>query len=285
MKRPPLPNIKIKLTYYLLTPRFYEPRSIESIEVFTNKDEQIKNSATAFARANSKAIARSITDPFAHRDEAEPWSIFMAGAPGAGKTEVAKAFESMANAVNSDADQQSCRILHIDPDAFREALPGYSGANSWLFNSAVSLITESVLDMAFKRGISFILDGTFTSESVAEKNIARALFRGYSATIIYVYQDPLHAWRFVQSRELVEGRNIPLDEFIHKHFAARETVKSLKYLYGNRINIDLIIQCDIIVMQKPLTIQNLPADLIDQLTPEPYSEKHLLSTLTTRVPQ
>lgn len=166
----------------------------------------------------------------------------MAGAPGAGKTEVARAFESMANAITSPADQQPCRVLHIDPDAFRETLPGYSGVNSWLFNSAISLITESVLDIEFKRNISFILDGTLASESIAEKNISRALYRGYAMTIIYVYQDPRHAWRFVQSRELTESRNIPLNEFIHKHFAARRTVKSMKYDYGKRINIDLIIQ-------------------------------------------
>lgn len=250
-----------------------------------NQNKEIENTAVAFARSYKKSIARSIVDSVARDEEAEPWSVFMAGAPGAGKSEISKAFESIANTALPPSSPEPGHVLRIDPDDFRERLPGYRGGNSSLFNRAVSLITESVLDRAFKRRASFILDGTFSSESVAHKNITRALQKGYDITIVYVYQQPLQAWDFVQSRELVEGRKIPLRDFVDKHFAARKTVKAMKNHYGNCINIDLIIQTDRKTECRPLSVQNIPAELIDLLIQEPYSETQLIKIIATRAMQ
>lgn len=209
----------------------------------------------------------------------------MAGSPGAGKSEISRAFESIANTAVCRSIPEPGSVLRVDPDDFREYMPGYSGGNSALFNRAVSLITESVLDRAFKRLASFILEGTFSSESVAHKNITRALQKGYDVTIVYVYQHPLKAWSFVQSRELVEGRNIPSHDFIHKYFAARRTVISMKQHYGQRIAIDLIIQTDREAAYRPVSVQNIPSELIDLLIPEPYSETELINTIANRAMQ
>jgi hypothetical protein len=87
-------------------------------------------------------------------------------------------------------------FLRIDPDEFRNTVPGYDGTNSWLIRSAVSYLVQAVLDRAFKQKQSFLLDGTLSSYTVAERNIQRCIDKGRDVQIIYVYQDPKLAWDF-----------------------------------------------------------------------------------------
>ena len=53
----------------------------------TEQEIRIEQEALAFAKAHKKAIAKRITDKTIYLPEAEPVSVFMAGSPGAGKTE------------------------------------------------------------------------------------------------------------------------------------------------------------------------------------------------------
>ncbi|MDV6319783.1 zeta toxin family protein [Chromohalobacter sp. HP20-39] len=55
-------------------------------------EEKIIANAVAFARRNKKWIARERTDTRRYESEERPISIFMAGSPGAGKTEIAKEY-------------------------------------------------------------------------------------------------------------------------------------------------------------------------------------------------
>ncbi|MGU9958140.1 MAG: zeta toxin family protein [Arenicellales bacterium WSBS_2016_MAG_OTU3] len=52
--------------------------------------------------------------------------------------------------------------------------------------------------------------------------------KGRTVQILYVYQEPILAWNFVQSREAVEGRRILPEHFIKQYFAARDVVNKLK---------------------------------------------------------
>ena len=49
--------------------------------------KRIEEEALDFARKNKKSIAQRLTDPSRYPPEEEPVSVFMAGSPGAGKTE------------------------------------------------------------------------------------------------------------------------------------------------------------------------------------------------------
>ncbi len=60
--------------------------------------------------------------------------------------------------------------------------------------------------------------------------------------VLYVYQNPLQAWKFVLEREAKDGRTIPRDAFIEKYFTARENVNLLKKELGKQIKIDLIVK-------------------------------------------
>jgi len=52
----------------------------------------------------------------------------------------------------------------------------------------------------FKNNQSFLLDDTLSNLDVARKNIERSLRKGREVLIIFVYQEPELAWRFVQAR-------------------------------------------------------------------------------------
>jgi hypothetical protein len=60
--------------------------------------------------------------------------------------------------------------------------------------------------------------------------------------ILYVYQDPLLAWRFVQAREQEDGRNVPAHSFIDQYFAARDVVNALKTEFATDIMVDLLVK-------------------------------------------
>lgn len=198
----------------------------------TPEDLAIEEAALDFVSKNRRKIARELTDPAIYPTEKLPVAVFMAGSPGAGKTEASQAL----------IEQLGGPVLRIDPDDYRKLLPGYNGRNSSLFQRAVSRIVDKVLDEAFGKGQSFILDGTLSSYDVASRNVARALAEGRVVQILYVFQEPCQAWKFVREREALDGRNIPVEVFIEQYFSARDVVNRLKGELGRKIKVDLIIK-------------------------------------------
>ena len=200
----------------------------------TAADEPIKLRALDFARKNKKQIARKLTDPSEYLPEKDPVSVFMAGSPGAGKTEASK--ELLIEL------QDDTPILRIDPDELRLQFDEYDGTNAWIFQAATSILVEKIHDLALDQSQSFILDGTLSNFEVAERNIRRSLKKGRLVQILYVYQKPELAWQFVQAREEKEGRRIPAEQFVDQYFAARENVNRLKQLFRARIRVDLLLK-------------------------------------------
>ena len=242
-------------------------------------DDEIITDAMEFARENRTRIANQFVNLAVYPSEDRPWTVFMAGSPGAGKTEVSKGFEAALEELPNEGFEGLGKVLRIDPDDFRIHFPDYNGRNSSLFNSAVTKIVEKVVDRAFAKSVSFILDGTLSSDAVARKNIDRSLRRERDVTLLYVYQDPLRAWQFVQSREAVEGRNIPLQAFVAQYFSCRRTVKAMKLLHGPSIRVDLLIQARD-GQGQPTVIEDVSAAAIDAAIPDTYSEEQLLQRLS-----
>lgn len=199
-------------------------------ELMSPEEQKLSDDAIAWARANKKAFAKAQTDQKKYPGESSPVSVFMAGSPGAGKTEVSKAL----------ASQLDSEFLRIDPDEYRTAIPGYNGTNSWLFQGAVSILVGRVLDCAIDQQQSFLLDGTLSNFDQAVKNVERSLSKGRTVLIVYVYQEPDQAWKFVQAREVAEGRRIPADRFVKQFFGAHDVVNRLKVKYGSSVRIDVI---------------------------------------------
>ena len=226
----------------------------------TPEEKRIEQAALEYAKKHRTEISRRLTDPAIFVPEVNPVSVFMAGSPGAGKTE---ASIELLNLKGADG----AKVLRIDPDELREELPGYTGENSWLFQPAVIRIIERMHDLALNQEQSFLLDGTLSSYIVAEKNIQRALKRGRTVQILYVYQEPQQAWLFVQAREAAEGRRIQPEDFVRQYFAARDVVNRLKTELGKRIQVDLLMKNN----DGSHQFYRAGVDQIDNHIPEKYS--------------
>ena len=234
----------------------------------TTQDKTIQAEALKFAREHKKSIARRLTDPARFLPEDEPVSVFMAGSPGAGKTEASIELLAMVEADSSE-------ILRIDPDELRHEFPHYTGGNSWLFQKGVSVLVEKIHDLALKQKQSFLLDGTLSHYKKAEQNIARSLKKGRVVQILYVYQEPMLAWEFVQSREAVEGRGILPEHFIEQYFAARNVVNKLKTTFGANLKVDLLLKNT----DNSHRLYKAGVDQIDNHIPEKYTPASLVKLL------
>lgn len=188
----------------------------------TEEELQIKETAEAYAREHKKRIAKEITDVSVYPSEIHPVSVFMAGSPGAGKTESSKWLITKLSQGNENG------ILRIDTDELRKCFIGYTGDNSSLFQSATSILAEKIHDCAISNDQSFIFDGTFSKIDIARKNVNRSLSHKRPVQILYVYQDPQQAWGFVKERALVDGRVVPKEAFIEQYFNARISVNTIK---------------------------------------------------------
>lgn len=228
-------------------------------------DQKACDDALAFARSNRKAIAVRLCNMELYPPEECPVSVYMAGSPGAGKTEAS--IELIANLGG--------QVLRIDPDELRDELPGYTGDNAWLFQRAVSVLVDRILDTAFQQSQTFLLDGTLTQYDKAVANIERSLRKGRTVQVLYVYQEPGQAWQFVQAREAPDGRRILPGTFIDQYFAARDVVNRLKRHFDGNIRIDLLLKN--IDGSNRTFVNNV--DQIDSHVPEKYDHMTLRTIL------
>lgn len=196
---------------------------------------EIEQAAGEFAKAHKKEIAHELTDIKRFLPDTTPVSVFMAGSPGAGKTESSlRLIERLSGGGHS--------VLRIDADDLRTRFDNYTGKNSALFQYATSIIADKMQDLAIDQRQNYVFDGTLSNLERARENIKRSLDHSRTVQIIYVYQDPLQAWKFVQARRERDGRIIPKEAFIEQYFMARENVSILKKELGKQIRIDLIVK-------------------------------------------
>lgn len=186
-------------------------------------------------------------------------AIFMAGSPGAGKTEVASSIAML--------DKNLCVI---DADIFRSQFPSYNGANSSEFQKGASWLVDHVFTFLLKKGYSFILDGTL-SISKSYQNIERAINRGYGVQIFYVYQDPMIAWDFTQKREQIEGRFVPKDRFINAYFMARKNIIGIKNDFGEQVELNIVFKN----YQNQIAEVNFDTEVLELILPEQYTQEEL----------
>lgn len=223
----------------------------------SDEEERVSQEALAFAKANRRAIAGRRTNTTVYAPEENPVSVFMAGSPGAGKTEASIEL----------IEKLGTPVIRIDPDELRAECPGYTGSNAYLFQPAVSILVEKIHDEALEHSQSFVLDGTLSNYDRAQRNIERSLGRRRTVQVLYVYQEPMLAWDFVVAREAAEGRRIKPEHFIDQYFAAREVVNRLKREYGNRIAVDLLLKNN----DNSNRLYRAGVDQIDHHIPEKYS--------------
>lgn len=197
------------------------------------EDRELKENAIAWVKQNQKQLLADFTKVYLPAPE-KAVSIFMAGSPGAGKTEFSRRL------IETRFGAETKYIMRIDPDEIREDLPCYVSGKAELFQAAVSIAVEKIHDHALSEQKSFVLDGTLTNLEKARTNIRRSLDKDRVVFIEYIYQDPHVAWDFTRKREVVEGRNIPRDVFIDQFFEARRNAMLLKDEFGKDLALDVV---------------------------------------------
>ena len=235
--------------------------------------DEVRSATVAFAKKNKARIANELTDPGRYAPDDHPISAFMAGSPGAGKTEFSKELIGILEA------EGQRKVVRIDGDDLRSRVPGYTGGNSDLFQGAVSIIVEKIHDSVLEKKQGFILDGTFAKYDKAAHNVRRSLEKHRSVFIFYVYQTPATAWRFTQAREQLEGRNIPKSAFIEQFYGAKETVERIHREFMDQVAIFLVKKDFTTSATKELVKLVDPNTSIDSYIGEHYTKEELEKTL------
>lgn len=227
-------------------------------------DEELRTEAEAVEYIKShKSDIFGIFCPAAICHSVEnPVSLFMAGSPGAGKTEVSKGLIKRFK----DAP------IRIDADEIRTICPGYIGTNAHLFQRAANKGVNLLYDHALHHDINCILDGTFAYGGAAE-NIQRSLDRNRRVELWFVYQDPIRAWEFTKAREAREARRVSREVFIRAFFESRNNARAVKEQFGKGIELNILTK-DYETRSEDFQL-NVPADELDRIADSRYSLENL----------
>ena len=190
-----------------------------------------------------KKKKKQIIDKFANIENypavENPFTIFMAGSPGAGKTEFSEDFDPD---LFKFVEHQDTKIVRIDADEIRHLLDQFTGSNASEVQRAASKGVDFLFDHVQKKCQNAIVDGTFANREISFKNVDRALGRNRSVGIFYIYQTPQVAWEFTKKRNKIEKRDISKQVFINAFFSAKDNVNEVKEMLKDKIMVDLIIK-------------------------------------------
>ena len=227
--------------------------------------EQVESDkAQEYVRTHEKELIKKFADPKIYIPDSQPVSLFMAGSPGAGKTETSKRLIETFHS----------KPVRIDADEIREFIPWYDGMKAYLFQRAANKGVNMLFDFALHKNINLILDGTFAYEGV-EQNIRRSLERNRQIVIYYIFQEPKRAWEVVLAREAIEHRRVSKDVFIRSFIAARNNIDMIKEKFGPKIQLNIIAKDFAIDSEKI----ELAVPTIDQYLPKVYNEDELKSII------
>lgn len=226
--------------------------------------------AIAWVKRNKKFIK----DKFASIEEYPPVNypstIFMAGAPGVGKTEFSKLF--IERFYESEKEK---KIVRLDTDEIREIIPGYYGANASVFQSAAALGMEYLIDKVYEDRQNTLIDTTFGLRHKAISNVERAIKKDRHVIVSYLYQNPQISWGFVKERIIKELRYVPKDLFIESFFFARENANEVKRIFKEKVDLVIFILDE----NHKVTASIFNIDNIDDYVKIPYTKGWLESNL------
>lgn len=202
------------------------PRDLDFDSLSEESYIELSDQARKAAKAVRTVLARKLLAESGCSAVEHPLSLFMAGAPGAGKTEVSKGLVS-----NFDRGE----VWRLDPDDLRAYFDCYNGANSHVIQRAISPIVERCIDLSRDSKVHLIVDGTLSSWPVAERNILNALKAKRTVVVMFVLQDPLVSWEFVKAREHAEGRRIKKEVFIEQYFGSIDVMNKVIATFSPRV--------------------------------------------------
>jgi len=229
-------------------------------------DAEIEQTAFEFIKVHHKDLIQKFAPPELCHPIETPTSLFMAGSPGAGKTEVSKNFMK----------EFKDTPIRIDADEIRSFCPDYVGANAHLFQKAANKGVNILYDYALHKSLNCILDGTFAYAG-ADENIGRSLSRKREVELWFVYQNPIKAWEFTKAREAREARHVSKEVFIKSFFDSRHNAYTVKEHFRDQIKLNLLTK-DYEKSEEDVQL-NITAIELDRATNGGYSLEELTRIL------
>ncbi len=226
----------------------------------SDEESKLSEEAVLWVKSNRKELIKKFADVTEYIADTLPTTLFMAGSPGAGKTEISKRF----------VPRFQQKPIRIDADEIRSICPGYTGGNSHVFQDAATKGVHILYDYAIEKNINVIMDGTF-AYSGAMDNIKRSIDHGRKVEIFFVHQDPLQAWDFTKKREVLERRRVSKEVFIDSFFKSRENVNKAKETFDAKIELNLIIKD----FEKDLEQLEINIENIDRYIKKSYTKEEL----------
>jgi hypothetical protein len=234
----------------------------------TENEKRVQLEALKYVKNNKKVFINKFII------NKNPWpsnilTFFMAGSPGAGKTEFSRRYVEalhrktfskikedkkiveLFNEVGIDLKCYDRPFICIDVDEIRELLPQYKKAdikkgvsgNAHVVQRAAGCGLDIVRKYCFDNNISFLHDGTFGNQySTMRDLIKKSLKLNREVQVFYIYADPLIAWDFTQKREYLEGRNIKREGFIDQFFESMKNVDRAKTEFGKNIAVHCVLK-------------------------------------------
>lgn len=225
--------------------------------------QQIDDLSMIVARNIRQSVFDSLCSGI--KANAEPTVIFTAGAPANGKSET----------VNHLLSQRP-ETVHIDPDEFGGLFPYYDGVNASDYQKPCTHVMSHCFKQAIRGSFDLIHDTNFAHAETAVRNISEALKKGYFVQIMYVYLDPVTAWKHAQRRE----RKIEPEIFCRNFIQVRETIKAVLAhpdFKGQPLACSAFVYAEVTGQDKfSRTFHpQITADTLDKLVPFNYSSSDL----------
>ncbi|EKD66074.1 MAG: Zeta toxin family protein [uncultured bacterium (gcode 4)] len=136
----------------------------------------------------------------------EPSTIFLAWAPGSGKTEF----------IESRIDNS--KYVIIDVDKYRNLFEWYNWINASEFQENSTKVANKIYKFCMQNNLNLVVDWTFWNMNVIEQNIWQCKRKNRDFGIILIYQDPVFSYFYTKKRELDWKRNVPQNIFIEKYY-------------------------------------------------------------------
>lgn len=185
-------------------------------------------------KKRKKEIIKKFADLAIYLPVDNPFTIFMAGSPGAGKTEFSNKFDPSLYQYSTNVP-----IVRIDADAIRKLLSQFHGTNSDEVQPATTIGMDKLCDHIHEHNQSAIIDTTFSDFRKASDNVKRSLKHNRKIGIFYIHLDPKVAWIYTQLRQKKEGRSVSKEFFIDSYLKAKENVDKIKGMFP-QIEVNLI---------------------------------------------
>lgn len=228
-------------------------------------ENELGRIANEYVKSHKSELITHFADLGTYLPDDKPISIFMAGSPGAGKTEFSKRL----------IEKFSGKPVRIDADEIREWIPDHKSSDASVYQTACTTGVNKLYDYVIKHGQNVILDGTFAYVKAFD-NVQRSIKYGRKTIIYFLYQDPVISWKFTKDRELLEHRNVPLDVFTNAYLESQTNVERVKSHFGKDVELNMVVKD----YEKDLEKLHLNVSGIENYLPKRYNKAELEQLLS-----